>query len=244
VPVGTEVVLRNLAPDEPFGGGVPGVDFDSSDPATTGLVMQFRVGPARSRDLSTTAEALVLPSRSRLGPAQRVRQLSINEAESDTVMVDAHPGHGHKKHQPANLKMVCNTPTGVPFGPTHAALGTVSASGEGNPLRWMQPVTENPVPGATEIWELHNFTEDAHPIHVHLVQFEVVERVNAQGVARRPEAWETGTKDTLIAYPGEITRLKATFDREGQYTYHCHILEHEDNEMMRPYCIGPVQSPD
>ena len=92
-----------------------------------------------------------------------------------------------------------------------------------NPLRWMQPVTENPVPGATEIWELHNFTEDAHPIHVHLVQFEIVERVDVQGVARRPEAWETGTKDTLIAYPGEITRLKATFDREGQYTYHCHI---------------------
>jgi spore coat protein A, manganese oxidase len=244
LPVGTEIVLQNLAPDEPFGGGAPGLDFDSSDPASTGLVMQFRVGPARSRDVSTRPEALVLPSRRPLGPAQRVRQLSINEAESDAVMVDAHPGHGHKKHQPANLKMVCDSSTGVPFGPTHAALGTVTAAGEGNPLRWMQPVTENPVPGATEIWELHNFTEDAHPIHVHLVQFEIVERVDAQGVARRPEAWETGTKDTLIAYPGEITRFKATFDREGQYTYHCHILEHEDNEMMRPYCIGPLQSPD
>ena len=244
LPAGTEVVLQNLGPDEPFGGGAPGVDFDSSDPATTGLVMQFRVGPARSRDVSTRPEALVLPSRRPLGPAQRVRQLSINEAESDTVMVDAHPGHGHPAHQPANLKMVCNSPTGVPFGPTHAALGTVTAAGEGNPLRWMQPVTENPVPGATEIWELHNFTEDAHPIHVHLVQFEIVERVDVQGVARRPEAWETGTKDTLIAYPGEITRFKAMFDREGQYTYHCHILEHEDNEMMRPYCVGPVQSPD
>jgi spore coat protein A, manganese oxidase len=244
VPVGTEVVLRNLAPDEPFGGGVPGVDFDSSDPATTGLVMQFRVGPARSRDLSAPPERLALPSRRRLGPAQRVRQVSINEAESDTVMVDAHPGHGHKKHQPANMKMVCDTSTGVPFGPTHAALGTVTTAGEGNPLRWMRPVTENPVPGATEMWELHNFTEDAHPIHVHLVQFEIVERVDAQGVGRRPEPWETGTKDTLIAYPGEITRLKATFDREGQYTYHCHILEHEDNEMMRPYCVGAIQSPD
>jgi len=244
LPVGTEVVLQNLGPDEPFGGGAPGVDFDRSDPASTGLVMQFRVGPARSRDVSTRPDALVLPSRRPLGPAQRVRQVSINEAESDTVMVDAHPGHGHKKHQPANMKMVCDSATGVPFGPTHAALGTVTAAGEGNPLRWMQPVTENPVPGATEIWELHNFTEDAHPIHVHLVQFEIVERVDAHDVARRPEAWETGTKDTLIAYPGEITRFKATFDREGQYTYHCHILEHEDNEMMRPYCVGPVQSPD
>ena len=73
LPAGTEVVLQNLAPDEPFGGGAPGVDFDSSDPATTGLVMQFRVGPARSRDVSTRPEALVLPSRRPLGPAQRVR---------------------------------------------------------------------------------------------------------------------------------------------------------------------------
>ena len=49
-------------------------------------------------------------------------------------------------------------------------------------------------------------------------------------------------QDTLIAYPGEITRLKATFDREGQYTFHCHILEHEDNEMMGPYCVGAIQT--
>ena len=58
-----------------------------------------------------------------------------------------------------------------------------------------------------------------------------------------PEAWETGAKDTVIAYPGEITRVKARFDLPGLYVWHCHIVEHEDNEMMRPYSVGtaPVQ---
>ena len=111
-----------------------------------------------------------------------------------------------------------------------------------NPLRWTDAITETPAPGATEVWEIHNFTEDAHPIHIHMVQFEVVGR-EAGGVVRPPEAWERGTKDTVIAYPGEITRVKATFDRDGQFVWHCHILEHEDHEMMRPYSVGPIQTP-
>ena len=60
---------------------------------------------------------------------------------------------------------------------------------------------------------------------------------------RLPEAWESGTKGTVVAYPGEITRVKATFDRVGQFVWHCHILSHEDNDMMRPYSVGPVQKP-
>jgi FtsP/CotA-like multicopper oxidase with cupredoxin domain len=56
-----------------------------------------------------------------------------------------------------------------------------------------------------------------------------------------PEAWESGFKDTVIAYPGQVTRLRAQFNRAGQYVWHCHIVEHEDNEMMRPYRIGPLQ---
>jgi spore coat protein A len=56
-----------------------------------------------------------------------------------------------------------------------------------------------------------------------------------------PEPWETGRKDTVIAYPGQITRVRASFDTAGQYVWHCHIVEHEDNEMMRPYRIGPAQ---
>jgi FtsP/CotA-like multicopper oxidase with cupredoxin domain len=61
------------------------------------------------------------------------------------------------------------------------------------------------------------------------------------GSVRPPEAWETGYKDTVIAYPGEVTRIKAQFKTPGQYVWHCHIVEHEDNEMMRPYRVGPPQ---
>jgi spore coat protein A, manganese oxidase len=243
VPVGAEVVLQNLGPDEPFAGGLPGQDFDASDLSTTGMVMQFRVVAATSPDLSTPPEDLVLPPLDQLPPGTVTRQVSLNEAESETVLVDGHPGHGHRKHQPANLKLACDDPNAVPFGPTMALLGTLTPNGEGNPLLWMDAITENPDPGATEVWEIHNFAEDAHPIHIHEVQFEVINRQDAGGATRGPEPWERGTKDTVIAYPNEITRVKATFDRPGQFVWHCHILSHEDNEMMRPYSVGPVQNP-
>jgi spore coat protein A, manganese oxidase len=243
IPVGTEVALQNIGPDEPFGGGVPGVDFESADSESTGLVLQFRVVSATSRDSSTPPHLLVLPSRQPLSDASMTRQVSINEEESETVLVGEHPGHGHRAHQPANIKLSCESNGAVPFGPTMAMLGTVDPSGAASPYRWMDPITENPNVGATEIWEIHNFTEDAHPIHLHQTQFEVVGREDMSGTVRGPEPSETGTKDTVVAFPGEITRVKARFEHPGQFVWHCHILEHEDNEMMRPYSVGPVQTP-
>jgi FtsP/CotA-like multicopper oxidase with cupredoxin domain len=56
-----------------------------------------------------------------------------------------------------------------------------------------------------------------------------------------PEPWEDGWKDTVIAYPGQVTRMRMRFTHAGQFVWHCHIVEHEDNEMMRPYRIGPIQ---
>jgi FtsP/CotA-like multicopper oxidase with cupredoxin domain len=104
-------------------------------------------------------------------------------------------------------------------------------------------VTENPEVGATEEWEMYNFTADAHPIHLHLVRFEVLGRIGIDGSdsvagSNDPLDWETGFKDTFISYPDEISRIKAKFDIEGLYVWHCHIVEHEDNEMMRPYAVG------
>jgi FtsP/CotA-like multicopper oxidase with cupredoxin domain len=150
----------------------------------------------------------------------------------------------------------------VPFGPTEALLGIVDNSGAGVPLKWtdttgastpvpvtmadgvtvnMVNVTENPTLGDTEIWEIYNFTADAHPIHLHLVRFEVIDREVIDGAVRSPEPWESGYKDTVISYPGEITRVKATFDLEGLYVWHCHIVEHEDNEMMRPFVVSAAE---
>jgi FtsP/CotA-like multicopper oxidase with cupredoxin domain len=230
VGVGTEIILKNLGPDEPFGGGEPPGDFDQADPETTGQVMQFRVVPATGPDTSTPPDRLRLP---RIGPlpvATTTRQVSLNEVDSETVLVSTD----------ADGNIVLDCENGEPFGPKEALLGTL-AGGAGVPLGWDDAITENPAVGATEVWEMHNFTEDAHPIHIHEILFEVVNReVIETGAVRDPEPWELGSrKDTVIAYPGEITRVKATYDRGGLFVWHCHIVEHEDHEMMRPYRIGP-----
>jgi FtsP/CotA-like multicopper oxidase with cupredoxin domain len=228
VPVDTEIILRNLAPDSPFGGGVPGVDFDPADPETTGQVMQLRVVPATGTDTSTPPSQLVLPAIPPLPPETNTRQVSLNEEDSQTVRVT----------EDANGNIVLDCDDGTPFGPRHALLGTI-AGGQAVPLHWDDPITENPGVGDTEVWEMYNFTADAHPIHIHEVTFDVVEReVIDTGETRGPELWETGRKDTVIAYPGEITRVKATYDRAGLFVWHCHIVEHEDHEMMRPYVVG------
>lgn len=238
VPVGTEIIMRNLGPDEPFGEGLPDVDFEPSDPETTGLVMQFRVIPATSVDTSTPPDSLVLPTRVPLPAAVLTRDLSLNELESETVQVISRGGG-------RVVRLECNNTGALPFGPTAALLGTVNDDGTGKPTEWRGAITENPAVGATEIWAIRNFTEDAHPIHIHMVQFEIVNRENIEtGEVRPSEPWEAGAKDTVIALPQEITRVKATFDLPGRYVWHCHIVEHEDNEMMRPYSVGPLQSPE
>ena len=225
VPLGAHV-LRNVGPDEPFGGGEPGVDFEPADPMTTGQVMQFRVVPAFAADPTTPPAFLQLPPITPLPPATVTRRLALLE-EMSMHFDDA---------------------------PAETLLGTVDATGTWTPRMWDEAVTENPTVGATELWEFYNATADAHPMHVHEVLFQVVDRqaivvdednrrvqLAAGSVPRPPEPWETGFKDTVIAYPGEVTRIRARFATPGQYVWHCHIVEHEDNEMMRPYRIGPVQ---
>ncbi|MFN8439517.1 MAG: multicopper oxidase [Caldilineaceae bacterium] len=217
LPVGTTVTLLNIGPDEPFGGGIPGVDFVSADVDTTGQVMQFRVQAATSLDKSTHPSLLQLPALPPLAQPTVTRQVSLNE-EMSMVLPDV--------------------------GPRAALLGTQVGT-TAVPLMWMDAVTENPAPGATELWEIYNNTVDAHPIHVHQVQFQVENReVMGSGIPRAPEATELGYKDTVIAYPNEITRIKSKFDLSGLFVWHCHIVEHEDNEMMRPYVVGPIPDPN
>jgi spore coat protein A len=175
-------------------------------------------------------------------------------------------------------------------------------------------INEMPQVGSTEEWEIINLTGDAHPIHVHLIQFQLLNRqayndvgntgytavyerhfpggvaidgygpplpynnVNLDGAiggnpsigpfltgnpVKPPQSWENGWKDTIIAYPGEVTRIIARFAPQdiavagvtpGQnlfpfdptygpgYVWHCHIIDHEDNEMMRPYI--PTRNPN
>ncbi len=231
VPVGN-YVLGNVGPDEPFGGGVPGVDFPVSDPASTGQIMQFNVVPALAPDPTTPPMFLTLPPVVPLPPETVTRPLALIEKmgmgfDANGMMVD---------------------------GPVEALLGNV-VGGSAVEALWMDPVTENPAVGATEMWEFYNTTGDAHPMHVHEVVFEVVNReglvldenedvlqpIQLDGNITLAEPWETGFKDTVIAYPGQVTRVRAQFGSPGQFVWHCHIVEHEDNEMMRPYRIGPEQ---
>ena len=118
-----------------------------------------------------------------------------------------------------------------------------------NDAHWNMPVTENPVLNSVEIWNLMNMTEDVHPIHVHLVRFQILDRrrfdafayqnrgvLKYWGAAMPPDPSEAGWKDTVRALPGMVTRIIMRFEGyTGRYVWHCHVLEHEDNEMMRPY---------
>ncbi len=163
-------------------------------------------------DTTLPFESIQLPDLTHLGPAKRTRLVSLNEEDSE-VLND--------------------------IGPREAVLGTVEMVNgipTPMPMMWGDPITEMPVQDEEEIWEIYNYTMDAHPIHIHQVMFEVVNRESMDGLTppRSPESWETGFKDTVTAYPGEITRVKVLFDNLGLYVWHCHIVDHEDNEMMRP----------
>jgi spore coat protein A len=224
---GKSFTLTNDAPS-PFPGG-GGADLPK--------IMQFRV----TRPLSQPDHALpsTLASVPLLDPnhVRQTRQLLLSEDDDPT--------------------------TGDPI---EGMLGTVTAG----PLHWSSPVTEDPRANTTEIWELYNVTTDGHPIHVHLVRFQVLNRQKfdlnrfqstgqihfiappeAPGANERP-AW----KDVVKAFPGDpdngvglVTRIIQKFELPNgasappqgvpPYVWHCHILEHEDNDMMRPYNLLP-----
>ena len=235
VPVGQRFVMTNdaLAP-YPFG---PDDAPDPTLPGTTGQIMQFRVVKRMGRDQSQVPTVISAPVS--LGPAVTERNLMLSELASslDNVI------HGQLGGSPANA--TAENPTGGSF--------------------WDEPVTETPRAGSVEIWNIINATGDAHPIHVHLVNFFVLGRqlfdlptyLNTGDVVKvgpqiPPDAGELfAPKDTVKAGQtdqpdlGLITRIKMKFDLPSNavvnsgdrlpYVWHCHILDHEDNDMMRPY---------
>jgi FtsP/CotA-like multicopper oxidase with cupredoxin domain len=165
----------------------------------------------------------------------------VNENESFSVLIRS-DGAGN---------VILDCARGEPFGPTSGLLGTVEPPGHSEAKMWADPITEVVANQSVEQWEIFNFTADAHPIHLHLVQLQIVNRqelatdsdgepeqpVRLVGHPSPPEDWEAGFLDTVIVYPGMVTRIRARFDKAGRYVWHCHILEHEDNEMMRPLLI-------
>ena len=131
-------------------------------------------------------------------------------------------------------------------------------------LTWNDPVTETPRQGATEVWEFINLTPDAHPMHIHLVQFHLLNQQELnltlwrQGACNSSTSQcflappspalphQVGPKDTILALPNRVTRVIMQWSAHSGgdfafnvssgpgYVWHCHILDHEDNDMMRP----------
>lgn len=196
------------------------VDFSGLDGKQVQLrhqadaIMEFRVRDRGRRD--TTAVPATLNTIERLAPASAVRDRVLTLGEQDDA--------GGR----AMMMML---------GGKH----------------WSDPITEDPRQDSVEIWSLVNLTGDVHPVHLHLVRFQVLERrpfdlfawnasrtLKYTGPAQPPPPEEMGWKDTVRTDPGMVTRIIARFEGEpGRYVWHCHLLEHEDNEMMRPYQLLP-----
>ena len=225
---GTEIIMLNLGADSPLQ-SLPIPPEEISDPETTGKIMKFKVVEKTDQGIAGAIPA-ALPAIERLTTDLEDRALVLVEVEDMKAEI-----------------------------PIEAQLGTL----KDGKLEFFEPTSELINVGDTEAWQLINFTADAHPIHLHLVHFQVVERIPfdkesfdkdyqtylqtkgemnvpkpmdyATGPAEPPKSWETGWKDTVIAYPDYYTKIIANFDMAGKYVWHCHILEHEDNEMMRPF---------
>jgi spore coat protein A len=221
---GRTFVLRNKG-KTPFPNGAP------VDPTTAGQIMAFRVVKPLDTSVYPVTALPVKPDNLRplLGAITApvanapVRKLILFEGEDE-------------------------------YGRLKTKLGTYDEGA----MDWNDPITENPMVNDTEVWEIYNTTVDAHPIHLHLVSFLVTGRQPYKGNSdpetgiisnlklgknRAVPSDEKSWKDTVIMYPGEVTRIIATFDREGLYVWHCHIVSHEDHEMMRPYYVGPIGIP-
>jgi FtsP/CotA-like multicopper oxidase with cupredoxin domain len=293
---GEVLVLRNSA-NAPYPSG------DAPDPNTSGQVMQFRINlPLQDTDTSFDPAQPGTTLRGRLRQPPAIIRLAapdlgtvasgvVLSKRRQLVLVEVEGAGGPLK------VLVNNTEFDGKREGFETPIPGFTADGYGN---WL---SELPKVGSTEVWEIINITEDAHPIHLHLVQFQLANRQqihddryreawsaafpggaflagygppldystpNADGAVGgnppispflrgpriRPEPGEAGWKDTIKVFPGEVTRIVVRwapqdvpvnvvsagenfypFDPTAGpgYVWHCHILDHEDNEMMRPY---------
>jgi spore coat protein A len=219
---GKTLILKNDAP-APFPEGDP----DDFNPDTTGQIMEFRVSLPLSNikdvNLDTNKVLNKVDFDKVLGAAENTRELGLFETTDD-------------------------------FGRLIQKLGLKDPNtGVFTAQDFMGPVTEVIKQGDTEIWKIYNSTGDTHPIHLHQVQFQLVSRqevgmtvddsgnftVNGLiGQSTGPAANEAGWKDTVRMNPGEVTTIRVKFDLPGKYVWHCHILEHEEHDMMRYFLVN------
>jgi spore coat protein A len=252
---GNRVIMKNIGGDEPFGGDIPGPQvFGKTD-----RIMAFDVDQPLD-----TAVPDVSPTGIAFGPSvindpDRTRKVALFEGLDEFGRLQPLLGTA----EPATD--FAGNPINWPGTPEYVNAGLVGPM-QGS-IAWHSPTTENPALGDTEVWEIYNATGDAHPVHLHLVHFEVLGRqeftadvidqpvvqhngllgngfrleniVLGNGVPQPTGYVENARKDMVTALPGQVTRIKAHFDKPGRYVWHCHILSHEDHEMMRVLHVGP-----
>ena len=304
VPLGSRVIMENIGGDEPFGGTIPGpVAFTETD-----RIMAFDV-VVPFGTLSNTLEVSPTTGYSTPivdGMVDRTRKVALFEGKDEFGRLQ--PLLGTAEPATDFEGTAINWPATDVY--TMAPDGGLSGQMEGS-IAWHSPTTENPAYDPTgttaEEWEIWNATGDAHPVHLHLVHFEVLGRkeivwdsntigpndpsgededrvipnvlnstdagdgtylvtqptVQHNSVAGDPTTYGIGfrlvqlttgadvelgpsdgyventPKDMVTALPEQVTLIKATFDKPGRYVWHCHILSHEDHEMMRVLHVGP-----
>ncbi|MGD8664962.1 MAG: multicopper oxidase domain-containing protein [Desulfobacterales bacterium] len=280
------IIMKNIGGDEPFGGDIPGPQiFNFTD-----RIMAFDVNQpldATVPDVSPTGIAFgpVIPT------PTRTRKVALFEGKDEFGRLQPLLGTAEPATDYAGNPI--NWPNEQPYidaGLTDQMEGSIA---------WHSPTTENPALDSTEEWEIWNVTGDAHPVHLHLVNFEILGRkeikwdsntigpddpsgeeedrvipnalngapaedgtylvtqpvvqhnglrgegfrivnpTEGAAVTQPAEYVENAPKDMVTALPGQITRIKTTFDKPGRYVWHCHILSHEDHEMMRVLFVGP-----
>jgi spore coat protein A len=250
---GKSIIVYTDAP-APFPGGEESNDYFSGSAANcapgkpgygpnTREIMRFNVVPATSADpplwitpktdLRVGIDPLLQPIGStRLPHGVPIRELTLNEDSDEYGRLIQRLGTNRRKHK-----------------------GTTFAR------NYMDPATEMPRAGSTEIWQIANLTGDTHPIHFHLVNVQVISRQPFEsdtydgtpkytGPARPPDANECGWKETVRMNPEEVTTviMRFTLPRVpfrypsspmggSEYVWHCHILEHEEHDMMRPLIV-------
>jgi FtsP/CotA-like multicopper oxidase with cupredoxin domain len=293
---GNRVIMKNIGGDTPFGFSY-GADLEPGDVfpnRQTDRIMAFDVTlplDGAVADVAPTGTALVAYDTARSGSFAAYDKANLTVARTRKVaLFEGTDEYGRLQPllgtaEPATDYL--DNPVNWPATPAYANAGLVGQM-QGS-IAWHSPTTENPNLGDTEDWEIFNVTGDSHPIHLHLVHFDVLGRyeivwdTNADadgfipmgmtpygdGTYLEPQpvvqhngllgsgfrvmnatygaAVDAGAeyvdanspKDMVTARPGEVTKIRATFDKPGRYVWHCHILSHEDHEMMRVLHVGP-----
>jgi len=229
--INQSIVLQNIGPDGGYGDGA----FDPANPDTTGQIIRFDVIKPAINDPSSAPGDLILPPINSFNYSNApLRGVSVTNYDSSTVNVN-YSDNGKV------INLDCSSATTMEMVGANLGkyVGDPAIDGVNTPLKWSDPVSETPKQGQVEIWEIVNLTEDAHPFHIHQGAFQVLSRMpfGDANHTRSPDVWEQGFKDTIISYPDEQTRIVVRFDIAGQFVWHCHLLEHEDNELMRPLVV-------